>query len=128
MEKTCGNCNLVDGRVMSTKGEPVGGPCAFVDDETGGISRCTDFSRWEPSYDYLKSQLVRYQPHPFDPEKRETWPEVGKDVLAFDNVGNVFKAFAKPGAFCGVGWYDYGGYLVSTVIVGWCELPGEEGK
>jgi hypothetical protein len=113
MDKTCGNCRMMSSCPLAKE------PKIFFDEG------CTNF---EGNYKYLESQLARYQPHPFDPENRETWPEVGKDVLAFDNIGNAFKAFAKPAKFCGVIWYDYRGYLVPTVIVGWCELPGEEGN
>lgn len=121
MEKNCNNCRNIE----LTLSKP---PCKFYDEETGGTATCTSFSRWEPSYDYLKFQLSRYQPHAFAPEKRETWPKVYDDVLVKGESGYRYVA-----SWRGVDWYwlnldSLEEIKIDEKIIWWSYLPGEEGE
>jgi hypothetical protein len=113
MDKTCGNCRMMSSCPLAKE------PKIFFDEG------CTNF---EGNYKYLEFQLARYQRHPFDQEKRESWPEIGKKVLAMDDDGEAWTAFIGSIGY----WYTKSGQLLSSnkpksyKIIWWCELPGEE--
>ncbi len=130
-EKTCGNCR----EIFDCQ------PCEDIHHRR--IKHCNDCTydhkenckgcdRWGGTYDYLESQLAKYEPRMFDPEKRETWPEIGKDVVVWHDKSR--KHIAKIEECIGFfHWLENKCADTESVwniasFKWWSELPGGEGK